>query len=153
MAHEHDHHTAKNSKKDVEIPDIFGIDALDIRGEEPCLVQGAKMAATSFIAGSFFGGVLVYWKDVGVVQKRGRFAALQGTLKSIGSYGALFALVGATYGTALCALQHSRTKNDPLNTVLASCAAGGVIGARGTSPFHFVSNRLFLSPPQRHLHY
>merc|ERR1711974_381263 len=123
MAHEH---TAKDSKKDVEIPDIFGIDALDIHGEEPCLVQGAKMAATSFIAGSFFGGVVVSWKDVGVVQKRGRFAALKG----IGSYGALFALVGATYGTALCALQHSRTKNDPLNTVLASCAAGGVIGAR-----------------------
>merc|ERR1711977_489348 len=93
MAHEH---TAKDSKKDVEIPDIFGLDALDIHGEEPCLVQGAKMAATSFIAGSFFGGVVVYWKDVGVVQKRGRFAALQG----------------------------------PLKTVLASCAAGGVIGAR-----------------------
>jgi hypothetical protein len=145
MAHEHDHHTAKDSKKDVEIPDLFGIDALDIHGGEPCLVQGAKMAATSFIAGSFFGGVLVYWKDVGVVQKRGRFAALQGTLKSIGSYGAFFALVGATYGTAFCALQHSRTKNDPFTTVLASCAAGGVIGARGTPPSPFQPSHCFES--------
>jgi hypothetical protein len=149
MSHaEQDHHAAKEKSR-PEINDLFGVSALDIQGDEPCLVQGAKMAGTSFIAGSLFGGVLVYWKDTGVHQRRGRFAALQGTLKTIGSYGGLFALVGATYGTTFCALQHSRTKGDPLNSVMASCAAGGVIGARSThtppapSP-HFI---FWASPP------
>jgi hypothetical protein len=146
MSHaEQDHHAAKEKSR-PEINDLFGVSALDIQGDEPCLVQGAKMAGTSFIAGSLFGGVLVYWKDTGVHQRRGRFAALQGTLKTIGSYGGLFALVGATYGTTFCALQHSRTKGDPLNSVMASCAAGGVIGARSThlpppapiAPFHLL---------------